>query len=97
MQYEIHKIKRGQSLLNFCVEKYGSIERLADLVGDNDLSFDADPVAGTELKIDVSKVDQAVTSLFNNKSISIGNKEQFVAVSVGGIGTMIIGSTFKVK
>ena len=43
------KSKENQNLFDFCIEKYGSLEFISNLVFDNDIKFDTELSTGTEL------------------------------------------------
>ena len=52
MPIEVNKIKENQTIYDLCIEKYGSLDFISNLVFDNDISFDSLLDFGTELKTD---------------------------------------------
>jgi len=46
------KIRYGQTIFDFCVWKYGTIQEIIKLVADNGLNYSADVKQGVELSIE---------------------------------------------
>jgi hypothetical protein len=44
-------VSKGQSLVDACMQAYGSINQLYKLAKDNDIKLDATPTPGTELSV----------------------------------------------
>jgi len=44
-------VKCNQTIADFCIEKYGTLENLNDLINDNLLKFDATLITGQSLSV----------------------------------------------
>ena len=77
-------IKGDQTIYDFCITKYGSLDFISDLIFDNDIKFDDILDIGTELKTDSTFGDKTVKNQFkelDRDSLSFIKGEEIPVIS----------------
>lgn len=88
-----HIVEYKQSLMDVCLQRYGSLDNMVDIAILNNISIDAVLVPGTTLKLKTEgKGDRRIKNTVSERSYSFNNNG-LVGTSTG-IGVMAIESTF---
>jgi len=71
MPVETNTIRENQSVYDFCIWKYGSLDFLSKIIIDNGLNFDELIPVGSEIKTDSAIGNKAIKSQFKTQNIEV--------------------------